>query len=190
MDISTITVADFKSQFYRDFPYLPVWDNTETYNTNDIVYYETNGLFYKCLNDGVTSLPTVTTDWERNIDSSLYDYVQDADIEKSFIEATINYNTALFGTDEEITQSYLYLAAHYLVNDLNNAINGIDSSGNFPINSKSAGSVSVGYAIPEAYTKNPVFSYYTSTGYGLKYLSMVLPRLIGNVQSVEGQTNA
>lgn len=54
------TVQGFKDLFFRDFPYLPVWDNTETYNTGNEVYYETTKLFYRALNDGVTSTPDLS----------------------------------------------------------------------------------------------------------------------------------
>ena len=117
MDLTTITTSDFKTHFFRDFPYLNEWDETEPYNTDDQVYYSVNGLFYKALSDGVTSIPTNTGDWERVTDS-INNYILDADITKAFSEAQFNFNQSLFGSDDNIQIGYLYLTAHFLVLDI------------------------------------------------------------------------
>lgn len=190
IDLDTITVDDFKVQFPRDFPYLPVWDiANQPYNTGTRVYYEPTKLFYDALQDGVTTTPdTLSPDWVK-VDDNIENYVQDSDIERAFKEAQANFNISLFSTDAQIQMVYLYLTAHYLVMDMKNALAGLESSGNFPVNSRSVGSVSESYDIPESYKTNPIYSYLSQTGYGLKYLSLVLPRLIGGVQSVCGGTN-
>lgn len=141
MDVSEITVADFKAHFVRDFSY------------------------------GSTS-----------------DTVMDADISKAFTEASVNFNTALFSTDDQIKMAFLYLAAHYLVSDLQNAVAGLNQNSPNIVASRSVGSVSESYAIPEAYLKDPTIAYLSKTGYGQKYLSLVLPALVGNVASVAGWT--
>ena len=46
MDLSTITVDDFKALFTRDFPYLNEYDNAELYNAGERIYYTTTKLFY------------------------------------------------------------------------------------------------------------------------------------------------
>lgn len=190
MDLNSITVSDFKSQFVRDFPYLPVWSATKTYNQGAIVYYEANELFYKALSNGVSSVPPDTpSEWELYSDD-IYNYVLDADITKAFAEAKILFNTGLFETDSQIQLAYLYLTAHYLVNDIQTANQGLQSSASFPVNSRSVGSVSESYSIPDRYLKDPAMSFYTRSGYGLKYLSLVLPKLVGNVISVQGKTQA
>ena len=187
MDLSTITVQDFKDLFPRDFAYLPTWVSG-TYNTDDEVYYAVNGLFYRCINDGVTTVPTNVTDWVQYSDKTL-NYVLDSDIEKAFSEAQITFNQSLFTSDANIQIGYLYLTAHYLVNDLKAASQGVSSQGSGVISSKSVGSVSTSYAIPEAWTKDPVLNFYTTSAYGLKYLNMVLPAMVGNVNIVAGATN-
>lgn len=189
IDLTTITVADFKTQFPRDFPYLPVWDvANQPFNTGDRVYYTPTKLFYDALQNGVTSTPdTLGADWVV-VDDNIENYVQDSDIERAFAEAQVNFNQALFSTDAEIQLAYLYLTAHYLVVDLKNANAGLSSSGNFPVASRSVGSVSESYNIPKTYQDNPIFSYLSQTGYGLKYLSLLLPKLIGNVGAVCGAT--
>lgn len=185
----TVTVEDFKSQFVRDFPYLPVWDSGEFYNTDEEVYYAVNRLFYKALNDGVTSIPTTVSDWEK-ISDSIENYIQDSDIERAFEEATASFNTSLFGDTDIGDLAYTYLAAHYLVMDSRAAVSGLTGTGTFNESSKSVGSVSISYQIPQAFQNDPIAEYYSKTPYGQKYLSFLLPRIIGNVQSVEGGTKA
>lgn len=190
MDLSTITVADFKAQFPRDFPYLPVFDNAALYNIADRVYYPTTKLFYDCKLDGTTGIiPTNTTNWTRvTPQPSVDDYVQDADITRAFAEAMVNFNQALFTSDAQIKMAFLYLTAHYLVNDLRAAQGGVTATPIFLVESRTVGNVSESYGIPEKYLNNPVFSYLTTTPYGLKYLSFVIIKLVGNVGAVGGWT--
>lgn len=188
MDLNTITVADFKALFPRDFPYLPVYDNTELYNAGTRVYYPTTKLFYTCTVNGTTGiLPTDTDNWTIVADS-VENYVSDADIERAFAEAQITFNQSLFTTDANIKMGYLYLTAHYLVNDLRAALGGIAANGLFPVASRSVGNVSESYNIPQMYLDDPIFAYLTSTPYGMKYLSMIVAQLRGNVFVVTGWT--
>jgi len=142
MDLSTITVSDFKALFVRDFTY------------------------------GATS-----------------DKIMDADISRAFSEAKANFNQSLFSDDDILKLAYLYLTAHYMVLDLRTSMSGIAGGGEFSVASKSAGSISESYAIPAAYIDNPLLSYFAKTGYGQKYLSIVMPRLVGNIGAVGGWTN-
>lgn len=189
MDLSLITVQDFKDLFTRDFPYLPVWVNTKLYNKDAIVYYNITELFYKALINGITpgTLPTNPADWVLYPDD-IYNYVLDSDITKAFAEAKQNFNQALFTTDENIIQGYLYLTAHYLCKDIMNANAGLQSLGNGPVTSRRVGSVAESYQIPKYFSDNPLYLYYNSTGYGQKYLAMIMPNLCGNVISVCGTT--
>lgn len=116
------------------------------------------------------------------------DYVMDSDITKAFAEATINFNEGLFGTDESLKITFLYLAAHYLVNDLQTAQQGAGSNGYFPVNSRSVGGVSESYSIPKWMIDDPILGLYATTRYGQKYISLIKPLLIGNVVVLEGAT--
>jgi hypothetical protein len=183
--MSQICVADFKIQFPRFNPtYLPVYIPTNLYANGDIVYY--NGAFYQCIvASGVTStLPTNTTDWTSYSDSVL-NYTQDSDILTAMLEADINFNISLFPNVETQNLVFLYLTAFYLTLDFRNA-----SGGNYAgiTTSKSVGSVSEGYSIPQWVMKSPTMSIYASNGYGLKYLSLIYPYMIGNVILVNGAT--
>lgn len=190
MDLDTVTVADFKSFFRRDFPYLPEWSNTTLYNALAVVYYTTTALFYVSKANGNTgNLPTDTTKWDLQIpQSNIDDYVLDDDIDKAFSEAKMLLNQGLFGSDEDIRIGYLYLTAAYLVNDLRASMSGIMSSGYFPVSSRSVGNVSESYDIPDAWRDNPSYSFLSQSAYGQKYLSLVLPNLVGNVGAVLGRT--
>lgn len=114
--------------------------------------------------------------------------VMDSDITRAFSEARVNLNQSLFISDEEITLAYLYLTAHYLVHDLKTAASGAAGGADNPVSSRTVGNVSESYAIPLAFVDNPLFSFLAKTGYGQKFLSFVIPRLVGNIGSVEGAT--
>lgn len=126
-------------------------------------------------------------------------YVTDNDINQAISSALQNFNPSLFGVGQNsanpnpngldnATNAFLYLSAFYLVFSLQNSAKGISSQANFPINSKSAGGVAIAYTIPERYTKSPILSQYTQNGYGMLYLSLVLPMLVGNIRLVPGTT--
>lgn len=189
MDLNTITVQNFKDLFFRDFPYLPVWDNSVVYNAGSIVYYTPGNLFYKAKVNAIpaATLPTNTMYWELYADST-FNYVLDEDVEKAFQETQMVFNQSLFGSDAKIQLAYLYLTAHYLSIDLRNAQNGIASTGQMLLTGRTVGSVSESYTIPKKYQDNPYLAIFTTTGYGMKYLSMLLPRMIGNVGVVCGWT--
>jgi hypothetical protein len=116
--------------------------------------------------------------------------VLDSDINKAIAEAGVNFNEGLFGDQGTYSMAYMYLTAHYLVMDLRASTQGI--SGSFPwmTNSKSVASVSEGFEIPEFVKNNPMLAHYGKTYYGAKYISLVYPRLLGNMFSSFGNTKA
>jgi hypothetical protein len=123
---------------------------------------------------------------------SLYDcqkdYVMDSDITRAFNEATINFNESLFSDDTQLKIMFLYLAAHYLVNDLNTATQGMGGSSSFAVSSRSIGGVSESYSIPQWMLNDPILGAYATTRYGQKYISLLKPLLIGNMVVEEGAT--
>jgi len=143
MDLSTITVSDFKALFVRDFTY------------------------------GTTT-----------------DTIKDSDITRAFSEAGAVLNQALYSSDAIIQMMYLYLTAHYLCLDLRASAANIEGSGSFPVNSRSVGSVSESYTIPQKYIDDPLLFMYAQTQYGMKFLSITLPAIVGNIMSVYGGTSA
>lgn len=114
--------------------------------------------------------------------------VTDADINKAFGQANINISQELFATQETYNIGYLLLAAHYLVVDLRMSSQGINGQYSFLEQSKSVGSVSQSFAIPQRILDDPYFSMLSRTNYGAKYLEIIIPQLAGNVFVVYGST--
>jgi len=182
--IQALTPEDFKNQFWRDFTFVDTWLVGSTYNTGDQVFYDVNKRFYQCLNDGVIgNLPTNINDWKEISNVGL---VSDLDITNAYAEACITFNDALFDDNADIILGYLYLAAHYLVNDLNAGGQSGTQAG--LVNSRSVGNVSESYSIPQWQLDDPILGFYAGSSYGRKYLNMILPRLTGNITTVKGCT--
>jgi hypothetical protein len=115
--------------------------------------------------------------------------ITDQDILKAFAEASMNFNSSLFGTCEEQKLGFLYLAAHYLVIDIQNSTQGLNGKYEGVMASKSVGSVSVGYQIPDWVMAHPIYSLLSQSKYGMKYLSLIIPLLVGNIAAVRGATH-
>lgn len=109
------------------------------------------------------------------------------DIEKAFAEAYFVYNPELF-TEAEQKIAFMYLAAHYLVIDLKNSSSGLKGAFSGLMTNKSVGSVSVGYTMPSWIMNNPLYSLLAQTPYGVKFLSLVIARCVGNMGVVKGAT--
>lgn len=120
------------------------------------------------------------SDWALYNDN-INNYVSDDDIQRAFNEAKINFNPNFFKDDATAEMVFYYLAAHYLVIDLNNAQNSLSMGFNGFTQSKHVGSVSESYSIPQWILKSPLLSQYAQTGYGRKYLSLIQPYLTGNI---------
>lgn len=115
--------------------------------------------------------------------------VTETDIEKAFAEASLNFNSSLFATLEDQKLGFLYLAAHYLVIDIQNSTQGLNGKYEGIMASKSVGSVSVGYTIPDWVMAHPIYSLLSQSKYGMKYLSLIIPLLVGNISAVRGATH-
>ena len=113
--------------------------------------------------------------------------IVDMDIEKAFAEAMFVFNKELFA-ENEVKTAFMYLAAHYLVIDLKNSSRGLKGAFSGLMSSKSVGSVSVGYTMPTWIMENPLYSLIAQTPYGVKYLSLVIARCVGNMGVVKGAT--
>lgn len=195
----TVTVDQFKEYFFRDFSYLPVWVEGKTYFIGDVVYFTPhpnplpqgarglNGNFYKSLVDNNSSTPTDTTMWQVT-PGNVQDYVTDADITRAMSQAYINANYDFGSTDEERIMIYLHLIAFYLVMDWQNAAMGVNSGYSGLVASKSVGDVSESYNFPQWMINSPLYSLYSSNGYGMKYLSLIIPYLSCTILFSRGRT--
>jgi len=128
--------------------------------------------------------------------------VQDNDIQRAINETSIAFNPGLWdgttplGSTTELNIVYLYVSAHFLALNVQGAgglssVNrgrGVKSAGGGTIQSKSVGSVSVTYVIPEDIQNSPILGQFMRTDFGQKYLTLLTPRLVGNVGLVSGQS--
>lgn len=114
--------------------------------------------------------------------------VLDADIAKAFGQTNVNINQALFSSQEDFSIGYLLLAAHWLVIDLRMSSQGLSGAYSWVTTSKSVGSVSESFQVPDRVLANPEFSMLAQTNYGAKYLQLLLPRLTGQMFGVVGST--
>ena len=116
--------------------------------------------------------------------------VTDNDIAKAFSQTNFSINENLFSDQGQYTTAYMHLAAHYLVIDIRMATQGLNSQFKWAVASKSVGSVSESYAIPSKFQENPFLMMLSQTEYGGKYLTLILPLMVGNVFTVPGRTLA
>lgn len=189
LDLSTVTPTDFKAQFFRDFPYLPVYSNTATYAFGAFVQY-TDGNFYQCLSNNTVGIPcTNVQSWVQVPCETVNDFVLDQDINNAFNEAIVLFNPALWDTDAIEKMAYLYLTAHFMVTDIRRANQGLSSRPEFVVSNRTVGSVTETYELPDRYKNNMILNGYLKTGYGMKYLDLLLPNLVGNTISVCGTVN-
>lgn len=117
--------------------------------------------------------------------------VTDADIVKAFAftnSCTGGINPALFCDQNSYTLGYELLSAHYLVMNLRASSQGISGQFGFLEQSKSVGSVSQSFAIPQRVLDNPEWSVLFKTNYGAQYMQMILPQMGGQIFIAYGST--
>lgn len=181
---NTLNAQQFKTQFPRFSPiYLSdiTYIAEKVYFKDDIVYY--NGNFYICIVETTVSVPSPSNEKWKLYNDSVLNYTQDSDILEAYAEAKVNFNESLFPDEDTALKVFLFLAAHYLTIDFQNAL------GNTNVGiatSKSVGSVSEGYTIPPWINDSPALSMYATTGYGVKYASLIKPYLVGNIMLFKG----
>lgn len=188
--MSDYSVDTFVAKFPNDFVYLAdiTWNDTTTYFSGDEVYYSTNGLFYIAMSTFSGIEPTSDPSAWQLYDDSVDNYVTTSDIQRAMDEADCIFNPNLAGNENQKLQQYMYLTAHFLCLDKRMIATGISGESKGQVTSVSVGSVSESYQIPEAWTSNMMFFPFTTTSYGLMFLSFVTPSLVGNVAIVQGAT--
>lgn len=149
---------------------------------NDITTDDFKGWFVR---DFIYATPLGATE---PVVSCQKNYITDPDLQRSFTEASINFNEKLFGEDDALRTTFYYLWAHYLVCDIQAASEGVNSSGKFITSSRSVGPLSESYVIPEWMLRDPNLAQFANTRYGQKYLGLIKPLLIGNVMVYQGDT--
>lgn len=116
------------------------------------------------------------------------DQVSDAEIARAMAEAGMNYNEAILTCCESKKIIFAYLTAYYLVVDINNAnTQGASNNGGL-VTYRQVRNVAESFKVPKWIEENPMLSQFAQNGYGLKYITMIYPYLIGNVGVVPGAT--
>ncbi len=114
--------------------------------------------------------------------------VVDADIAKAFQQANCNFNEDFWRDQSSFEVGYFYLSAFYLVYDMQTSSQGLASTASWVETAKSVGNVSQSFAIPQRILDNPELAIYGQNKYGMKYLSLILPQLSGQIFGVIGST--
>ncbi len=114
--------------------------------------------------------------------------VINADISRAIDEADPLVNDTLFDSQGEFSRAYLYLAAHFLCTNLQNSSQGVSGAFSWATNSRSVGSVSQSFTIPEVILKNPLWLMVSQTSYGARYLMLIQGKLAGAIGIAHGRT--
>lgn len=116
--------------------------------------------------------------------------VLDQDVSRAFSSVYPSINPALFADQADYSVGFNLLAAHWLVMNLRASSQGIAGQFSWLQSSKSVGSVSESFAIPQRIMDNPAFALLTKTNYGAQYLQLILPSICGQVFIAQGDTTA
>lgn len=114
--------------------------------------------------------------------------IRDTDIANAYQMTNFNLNQGLFSNQSNYTLGYLLLAAHYLVLNARAWSQGINGQFAWLEQNKAVGSVNTSFAIPQQILDNPYWSIFSKTNYGMEYLNLLLPQLIGKVGIAIGST--
>jgi hypothetical protein len=132
------------------------------------------------------------TEFKDQFDRGQFDYgasipqVRDKDINEAIEEAEAVMNEDLYGDDTDTCKkAKLYLTAHFLTLDLGNDENGGQPT--FHQNSRSADGISESVQVPEWMLEGE-YALYTTTSYGIKFLTLSKPYMGGAIYSVKGAT--
>lgn len=119
---------------------------------------------------------------------STVNHVMDSDITKALGTAGINFNEALWSSQSQFSQAFLYLAAHYLVESIKASSAGLSSQYSGNTISKGVGNVNEAYEIPEKVKASPFLAGLYTDRYGAMYVQLISPRLVGNVVTLQGRS--
>ncbi len=114
--------------------------------------------------------------------------VLDADITKAFQLTNAAINQGLWPDQATYSVAYYYLTAHYLVVALRASSQGLSGQFSFLESSKSVGSVSQSFSIPQRILDDPNFAMLMTTNYGAQYMQLIMPRILGVAFIAYGST--
>jgi hypothetical protein len=111
--------------------------------------------------------------------------IWDTDITKALTESRLSIRRSTI-LGKLLVIAFYYLTAHILVMNYRMSFAGVQDIGQQMVIGNNVTGISEDYVIPDKYKNNGVINYYAKSGYGLKYLSYILPNLIGNVGVISG----
>lgn len=129
-------------------------------------------------------------DFGFSADQTDMEHVRDVDICRAFNQAEINFNEGLFGTLQTFTEAFMLLSAHFLCVNLLNSSQGLGGAGTWLTNSKAVGNVTESFSIPDKILRDPFLAMYSKTSYGMTYLQLIMPLLVGNVMALHRESLA
>jgi len=139
------------------------------------------------------TIPPTPNDFKEFFDGGEFSYdeqppaVRDKDIERAQQEALVIFNPNLFPDEKNRIIAFNYLTAHLLLTAMN--IRKGNGAPEFTVSSQSADGLSVSYQVPTFLANSPFLSQFTTTGFGVRYASMVYPAALANKPSlVRGAT--
>ena len=104
--------------------------------------------------------------------------------------AAFNLNQSLYFDQPSFTLGYLYMTAHFLVQNLRASSQGINGQFDWLHAGKGVGAVNESFTIPQRIQDHVIWSMFTKTNYGMMFLQLILPQMCGVVYSVQGTTRA
>jgi hypothetical protein len=163
------------------------WVAPIAYMKGDRVIYTVNFKYkvFKSLEDDNYTEP-VSGDWTEDDETTIDDFLLDADIEKAMREASNRFNPSLFAEIEDRKLAFSYLTAFFLVYDLQMAKEGTSSSWSNPVTKREVGKMAVWYQIPDEMKNYPSYTFLSRNKYGLKYFELVRAKLTGNIRTFIG----
>ncbi len=115
--------------------------------------------------------------------------VRDVDVQNAFTQADVNFNEGLFTAQPSYQESYLQLAAHFLCLNMIAASQGVGGSAQWLTIAKGIAGVTEGFVVPDRIAKSPFLSMISKTSYGMTYLNLIQPLLVGNVVGLFGRAS-
>lgn len=171
--LNSVTVNVFKDKYDTAFQYLPVWQLDVKYKAGKRVYYLQTEDFYEAILENENIPPSNTTNW-RMVQDNIALYVSDEMILKALDEAKEQLKEhSCFATLSNFKkkQVLLLLTAHFIFEKLSGNLN--NGTGGLISTSRTVGNVSESFAIPEWIKNSGTYSTYSSTPYGIKYVSFL-----------------
>lgn len=122
-------------------------------------------------------------------DNTNDELVTDFDLAQAFTAAfNFNISPGLFGSQAAFTYALNLLAAHQLCSVIRAGASGLFGQPDWLLSSKSAGDVASSFSIPDRVKRSPIFARLSKTTYGMQFIELVSPQIIGNLQAFHRDT--